>query len=241
MCTFKSVQNHTQWLLSPEGRVSLKQKKKLLEFLLSGWPRRGCTVLEVGCGTGIFLEKLWEAGLDPSGLEENPELLDCVRKHMGSKVDLHLSKYTALPFDDDEFDYVALISTFDFTSDPEPVLAEAFRVARRGLLIFFNNSWSLARLRKKMNRGPEHTRKFDYICPFNMFRLLRKIMGKNYCRFRTTLLGPPDIWRENAPLAFINHFLTPLPFGALAGVRIDLAPPAAGTLLPLPVGSPDPV
>ncbi|MBQ4132262.1 MAG: class I SAM-dependent methyltransferase [Desulfovibrionaceae bacterium] len=241
MCTLESVQNHAQWLLSSEGRISLVQKKRLLEFLLSGWPRRGHNVLEVGCGTGIFLQKLWEAGLDPTGLENSPELLDSVRKHMGSKVDLHLGKYTFLPFDDDEFDYVALISAFDFNSDLEPILAEAFRVARHGMLIFFNNSCSLAHLWGKMQKGPAHIRELNYISPLKMLSTLRKITGKNSCCFRTTLPAPPDMWKENSPLAFFNRPLTMLPFGAIAGLRVDIAPTATGTLLPLQIGSPDPV
>ena len=241
MDTLKLVQNHSQWLLSPQGRSTLAQKQRLLEFLLSGWPRRGHNVLEVGCATGLFLEMLWEAGLDPTGIEDSPELLDSVRKHMGGKVDLHLGKYDSLPFDDDEFDYVALISTLDFIADPEPILHEAFRVARQGLLVIFNNSWSLARLEKKTGRGPEEPRQLDYICPLKIYSLLRRIVGKNGCCFRSTLLGPPNIWRENAPFAFINRPLTMLPFGAIAGVRIDIGPAVTGTLLPLSVGTPDPV
>ena len=241
MCTLKSAQNHAQWLLSPEGRLWLAQKKGLLELLLSGWPRRGHNVLEVGCGSGLFLGKLWEAGLDPTGLEDSPALLDSARNHMGSKVDLHLARYTELPFDNEEFDYVALISTLDFISDPEPVLVEACRVARHGLLVLFNNVWSAAGLWKKMRRGPEHTRELSYLSPLSMFSLLREITGRNTCCFRTTLLAPPSLWRENAPFSFINCSLSLLPFGALAGVRIDLAPAPTGTFLSLPVESPDPV
>lgn len=235
------VQSYTQWLRSPDGRMPLVQRKRLVEFLLSGWPRRGHTVLEVGCGPGLFLEMLWEAGLDPTGLEESPALLDSVRKHMGSKVDLHLGKYDSLPFDDEEFDYVSLISTLDFAENPEELLAEAFRVASKGLLICFNNAWSFSYLEKKIKRGPEHPREVEYISPVKMLNMLRRVAGKNYYCFRSTLLGPPNIWRENAPLAFINRPLTSLPFGAIAGVRVDLASAATGTLLPLSISTPDPV
>ena len=241
MSDLNQVQAYLQWLRSPEGRYPLAQKKRLVEGLLSGWPRRGHTVLEVGCGPGLFLEMLWEAGLDPTGLEESPALLDSVRKHMGSKVDLFLGKYDSLPFEDDEFDYVTLMSTLDFAENVEELLAEAFRVASKGLLVCFNNAWSFACLGKKIKRGPEQPRSLEYICPLKMFRMLRTVAGKNdYC-FRTTLLGLPGTWREGSSFSFINRSVTFLPFGAVAGIRLDLAAPATGTLLPLSIGSPDPV
>lgn len=241
MCNFKIVQGHAQWLRSPEGRFAFTQKRRMIENLLSGWPRRGHSVLEIGCGVGLYLELLWEAGLDPTGIEDSPELLDSVRKHMGSKVDLHLGKLESLPFEDEEFDYVALLSTLDYTNNVQAVLNEAFRVASKGLLISFNNSCSLAALGKALNKGPDYTKQLNYHCPPKIFSLLRSITGKTSCTFRTTLLGPPNIWRENAPLSFINRAVSILPFGAYAGVRIDLEPPPTGTLLPLSIGSPDPV
>ena len=241
MCDFKKMQEHAQWLRSPEGRLAFAQKKRLVETLLSDWPRRGHTVLEIGCGSGLFLELLWEAGLDPTGIEGSPELLDVVRKHMGSKVDLHLGKFDALPFDDNEFDYVAVLSALNIEQDLEKIMSEAFRVATKGLLISFNNSWSLSALLKTLKRGPEQIKNLEYYSPTKIYSTLRAIMGKTHATMRTTLLGPPCTWRENAPFTFINRTITLLPFGACAGLRVDFGPTATGTLLPLSIGSPDPI
>ena len=133
------------------------------------------------------------------------------------------------------------MSTLDFAGNVEEFLAEAFRVASKGLLVCFNNAWSFACFEKKIKRGPEQPRNLEYICPLKMFRMLRKVAGKNdYC-FRTTLMGLSGSWRENGSCSFVNRSLTFLPFGAVAGIRLDLAAPATGTLLPLSISSPDPV
>jgi Methylase involved in ubiquinone/menaquinone biosynthesis len=234
MCDYKKMQEYAQWLRSPEGRVAFVQKKRLVETLLSDWPRRGHTVLEIGCGSGLFLELLWEAGLDPTGIESSPELLDIVRKHMGSKVDLHLGKFDTLPFDDDEFDYVAVLSALNREKDLEMIFNEAFRVATKGLLISFNNTWSLSGLLKICNRGSEQMKGMEYYTPHKILSTLRKIMGKTNFSMRTTLLGPPSTWRENAPFSFINRPVTMLPFGACAGLRVDIGPLQPEPYYPFP-------
>jgi|GEM_PF-2142438 len=44
-------------------------------FVLSKFPNKGCRILDVGCGTGVFLEKAVHAGLDATGIDASAEMI----------------------------------------------------------------------------------------------------------------------------------------------------------------------
>lgn len=235
MCTFEMMQEQAKWMRTPAGRLAHVQKRRMVEMLFSAWPRRGHSILEVGCGGEMFLDLLWEAGFDPTGTAESPELLDSIRKHLGSKVDLHFCKPDSLPFDNDEFDYVALFSALDVAKDPALVLSEAFRVAAKGVLLVFNNYWSLAALQRQLCKGQSHLTSVEYYSLPQMLSLIRSIAPQNSISCRSTLFGPVNFWREKGPLSVCSRLILPLPLGASLGLRVDIAPAATGTLLPLSV------
>ncbi|HEX2093006.1 MAG TPA: methyltransferase domain-containing protein [Longimicrobiaceae bacterium] len=43
----------------------------------------GCRLLDVGCGTGVFLEKALAAGIDAYGIDAAPEMIDVAQKRLG--------------------------------------------------------------------------------------------------------------------------------------------------------------
>ena len=43
------------WYATPEGTYAITQENRLFQHLISQWPRRGHTLLDIGCGAGIFL------------------------------------------------------------------------------------------------------------------------------------------------------------------------------------------
>jgi SAM-dependent methyltransferase len=53
-------------------------------FVLSRLPRPPGRVLDVGCGTGVFLEKAVSAGFDASGLDASAEMVSIARGRVGS-------------------------------------------------------------------------------------------------------------------------------------------------------------
>jgi len=53
-------------------------------FVLSRLPRPPGRVLDVGCGTGVFLEKAISAGFDASGLDASAEMVSIARGRVGS-------------------------------------------------------------------------------------------------------------------------------------------------------------
>jgi SAM-dependent methyltransferase len=91
----------------------------------------GRRVLEVGCGTGVFLRAAAERGLAVVGLDASPALLDLARERVPD-AELHVGDMEALPFSDGTFDAVAGFNCFFFADDLVAALREAGRVAKRG-------------------------------------------------------------------------------------------------------------
>src|SRR6188472_1855648 len=64
---------------------------------------RGAEVLEVGCGTGLILEKLARTARRAEGVDLSPGMLDLARKR---GLDVREGSATELPYADDSFDVV---------------------------------------------------------------------------------------------------------------------------------------
>jgi SAM-dependent methyltransferase len=93
--------------------------------------RDGTRVLEVGCGTGVFLRRAADLGAEVYGIDSSAALLELARERV-PEARLQLADMEALPFDDDSFDAVAGFNAFFFAVDMVAALREAGRVARPG-------------------------------------------------------------------------------------------------------------
>jgi SAM-dependent methyltransferase len=92
---------------------------------------KGQRVLEVGCGTGVFLRRAADLGADVAGVDSSEALVELARDRV-PEADLQLADMEALPFGDDSFDLVAGFNSFFFAVDMVAALREAGRVARSG-------------------------------------------------------------------------------------------------------------
>lgn len=54
-------------------------------FVLSRLPAPACRVLDVGCGTGVFLEKAVAAGFDAVGIDAYPEMVSLASRRVGGE------------------------------------------------------------------------------------------------------------------------------------------------------------
>lgn len=91
----------------------------------------GQRVLEVGCGTGVFLRAAADRGAEVVGLDASEALLELARARV-PEADLRLGDMQFLPFEDDVFDVVAGFNSFFFAADLVAALREAGRVAKPG-------------------------------------------------------------------------------------------------------------
>lgn len=225
------------WYASSQGAYALVHEKSLLQRALSPWSRRGHSLLDIQCGTGIFLEFFWEGGFDVTGVDSQHQLVALAHERLNGKAEIQTSVPDYLPFPDNEFDYVALIHVLEHADKAPLILREALRVAAKGVVISFINPWSLAYCGNVLTqclpwtkqRAPwtAHTR----ISPWGYYRMLNSVVRNVRISVRSALFGPQWAWTCRLP-AFSAHSL-PLPFGSLGVMRIDIKPLHAGTALPL--------
>jgi SAM-dependent methyltransferase len=223
------LERYERWLASPRGTYALVQECHLLEWLTAPWPRRGRTLLEVGCGPGIFLEFFHRGGFDVTGLDKSPVMLEAARERLGEKVECNLGDAQHLPYDTDQFDYVALLTLLEFVENPRLALQEAARVARRGVIVGYVNRFSLYRLSAKRHKLLSQARWFT---PWDMRRLARRAMGQIPIHEGSVLPGPDCTWREGFPFWGLGRLVVPLQVGAYCAFAADLT--AEPPLTPIP-------
>src|SRR5262245_33352977 len=109
--------------------------------------RRGEILLEVGCGSGLFLRELAEA-VGPTGkacgIDVSEEQLQAARSNCAdlASVELRTGSALALPYSTSSFDAVASIQVLEYIDDVQHALAEMRRVLKPGgRLVNFATTW----------------------------------------------------------------------------------------------------
>ncbi len=195
----------------------------MLQHFMAPWTRRQQRLLEVGCGPGRFLQFFWESGFDVTGLDASPAMLELARERLGSKAELHVGQAEHLPFDDKEFDVVALLTLLEFCPEPGQVIDEALRVARKAILVTFLNKHSCYGTAKRLSRESRGLlSKARWFSWWEIRSLLIQRAGKRPMMAASVLPGPRRTWSAKSCLRRVNGRLWPPFVGAYAGVRCDL-------------------
>ncbi len=71
-------------------------------------PKEGMLVLDVGCGTGIHLERYQKAGCKVFGIDLSTSMLQIARNRLGSSANLHLGDASKMPYPDGNFDLIIM-------------------------------------------------------------------------------------------------------------------------------------
>jgi ubiquinone/menaquinone biosynthesis C-methylase UbiE len=162
--------------------------------------------LEVGCGTGHFTRWFAGQGLRAAGLDVAAPMLaealwlDGLPYLRGNAL--------TLPFADDSFDVAAFVTTLEFVAQPVAVLAEALRVARKGLILGVLNRQSLLGWRLRREDGPIWG-VARFFSPAQLVEMVHKAAGEAMSVTWRTALWP--IW----PGAL------PLPWGGFIGMTVQ--------------------
>jgi ubiquinone/menaquinone biosynthesis C-methylase UbiE len=181
-------------------------EKVLLKQLLAGFPQAQ-TMLEIGCGTGHFTRWFSEQGLGAVGLDLSPAMLaEAIR--LGSPPCV-LGDALVLPFPNDTFDLVVMITTLEFMADPSQALNEAMRLARSGLILGVLNRHSLLAWQLKRS-GEPLWQVARFFTPAELAHLIQRAAGREEDVVWRTTLWP--LWSRDLPL----------PWGGFIGMAVKL-------------------
>ena len=205
--------HYEAWYETPEGRRADALEKEVLGWLLRGIPNAS-SVLEIGCGTGHFARWLSRQGAAAVGLDLSAAML-AQAKGLGG-VSLVQGNALYLPFADDTFDVAAFVTTLEFLTLPRQALAEAFRIARHGIILGVLNRWSPLGVQRRL-AGLFRPTLYDtahFYGVGELKRLLWSVAGsKARIVWRTTLFPRAWPWtRSGLPWGgFIGMALVPSP------------------------------
>jgi len=220
----EAVDRYEEWFETPAGAFALVQERRLLEHLVSPWPRRGQTLLEIGCGPGIFMKMFWEMGFDVTGLDSAPDMLGAARRRLGPHASYHLGRAEHLPFTDNEFDYASLLTVLEFCEDPQLALREARRVAKYGVLVSFLNRHSLYYYNHGLAwpwKGGGMIIEARWYSCLEIRRMVFANMGPKQWQCGSVLPGSAWTWHQGVPWTFVNRIIYPLGVGAYCAMRAD--------------------
>ena len=211
-----------EWYETGPGRLAFELQKQLL---LKVWsPPSPQRLLVAGCGAGRFAHWFARQGHSVTGIDPSEDALSLARGRLAGSVRLDRGFAEDLPYEDNEFDTVALIHSLEFVEDPEEALREACRVAARNVLVGAFNRFSLAHVQRYFQGAGKDS-------PFGSARFFS--VRQFHDLFAKALSGPiPLVWRTciTFPMSALKHlyflerrsFLHLHPFGNFIAMRADL-------------------
>lgn len=127
-----------------QSLVQNRRRERLAECLSDALGAESLHLLDVGCGSGEVAECL-QRRLPLAQVQGVDVLL-----RPQTRIPVKLFDGQKLPFPDGSFDYCLLVDVLHHTEQPQELLRECLRVARRGVVIkdhLCDGSWDRVRLR----------------------------------------------------------------------------------------------
>jgi len=188
-------------------------------------PASGDSLLDIGCGTGINVISLLDLGVQVTGIDPSPYMLDIASKNLGNRVDLHRGYAEDLPFDDNSFNYATFITTMEFVEDPQKAIEEACRVAKDRVFLGVLNKYALKGIGRRivgMFSASIYNRATFYGV-WELKRLVRSAAGDSPLSWRTICQFPGSSGFLK-PLIEDSQLVQRCPFGAFTGMVVTLTP-----------------
>ncbi|UCE34995.1 MAG: class I SAM-dependent methyltransferase [Deltaproteobacteria bacterium] len=223
-CVFdqKLAMLYGAWEKSPEGLLVDRLSTELIIHLLR--PQRGERILDVGCGSGNHLLLFHRLGLDVTGLDASPYMLDIARSRLGNKVTLKMGRAEDLPFEDNEFDAASLIITLEFLDDPLAALKEVGRVTKHRVFVGVLNGLSPGCFGRKCFAVFRDSifGQMQLLTLWSLRGCVKKACGNVPMEWASVSVGPSSLRRyggrpERAPV------MQSSPFGTFLGLTFELA------------------
>ncbi len=219
----KDAREYDDWYKNPNNRSVVDLEDQVLLRLLE--PVRGQRVLDIGCGTGRHLLKFSEMGLDITGLDASPHMLDVAKKKLRHRGDLHQGIAEDLPFDDNSFDIAALITTLEFVDDVEKAIEEACRVAKDRLFLGVLNRYSVKGIERRLKGIFSQTiyNRAKFFSVWELKQRVRQIVGKTPLKWATVQHLPVSLGKYTKYIEQCS-LVHKCPFGTFIAMSVTLVP-----------------
>ena len=125
-----------------------QRRRNLVQKALD--PRKGESLLDVGCGPGFYLEELApavEPGGRLAGVDSSEQMVELARRRCAGipNVQLEVASAGGLPFADATFDAAISVQVLEFVAELDAALSELHRVLRPGgRLVAWDVDWTAA-------------------------------------------------------------------------------------------------
>jgi ubiquinone/menaquinone biosynthesis C-methylase UbiE len=151
-------ERYDSWFETPIGALVKRYESELLMDMLK--PCRGETILDVGCGTGVFTRDILSFGTRVTGIDISQPMLKRARQKAGAYSFREIvGDMRSLPFADNCFDKVISVTALEFIEDGKGVVRDIFRVTKKGgiIVVATLNSLSPWAVRRKHETEKGHS------------------------------------------------------------------------------------
>ncbi len=220
---FHDATAYEKWFNTRQHQFVASLEIQLMLDMLK--PLHTDTVLDIGCGTGASLLPLVEEGIDTTGLDPSPYMLDIAYKNVKDKADLYRGFGEDLPFDDNSFNHALLFTTLEFVDDPKKALQEACRVAKDRIFIGVLNRYAIKGIERRLKGIFSETiyNKARFFSIWELKQYIRTILGDVPVSWRTVCQFPTPSNKFTSKLEK-SKLIQRFPFGAFVGIVITLMP-----------------
>ena len=193
-----------------------RQKELILELVA---PHAGERVLDIGCGTGDYLQIFREKWCQVTEIDCSEEMIEGSSVKMRNQAEVKIGRAEDLPFSDDEFDIVTMINVLELTANPRQAVAEAIRICRGRVFIGFLNKYSFVGTKQRLKEifGFPLSEKIRFFSIEEIKEMVGSLIDAPVIRWGSVIYFPTivyDIFTELEEL--VPHVKNPL--GAFVGL-----------------------
>ncbi len=127
---------------------------------------RGKTILDVGCGTGIYAKILKRGGAKVCGIDISPKMIDIAKKEVKG-VDFQVGSAYNLPYKAESFDVAISPLVLEHLSHPKKAFREVYRVLKRHGTFIFSIGNPVTAVTARIPGKPKYERKRIFLDYFN--------------------------------------------------------------------------
>ncbi len=220
---FHDALTYEQWYCNHHNSLVSELETRLLLQLLE--PSFGETAIDIGCGTGSALLSLQKKGLDVTGIDPSPYMLDIACNNLKNRADLYRGVAEELPFEDNSFNYACFFTSLEFVDNPKKAIEEACRVAKDKVFIGVLNKYAIKGFQRRVKGIFSKTifNRAKFFSIWELKYLIKEILGDVPVKWRSVYQFP------DVPISILSriesyNFIQRVPFGTFIGISATLIP-----------------